>query len=89
MPGLVINVRFPPTTFALIRSVGSMMTASVKSSVTFPPVTCSSIRSGTTQRPSRRSLLPNRSMRSTSFGLAATIPGCAAGRSAVSADSSP
>ncbi len=90
IPGLVIRIRFPPATTALICNDGSVITASVKSSMTFPPVTRISMRSGTTQRPSRRALAPCRSMRSTSFGLgAAATPGCAAGRSATRAASSP
>ena len=96
MPGLVISLRLPPRTSAVMRSSGWVITASVKSSVTLPPRTVTSSSFGTTQRPSRRTLLPRTSMRTSSFGVALTAPGpggattapAVAGRSAVSAASS-
>ncbi len=92
MPGLVTSVRFPLRTAASICSVGHEVTASVKSSVTLPLVTCTSMRRGTSHGPSRRAVALWQSMRITSFGLAAGAPAgdCrAAGRSEISAASSP
>ena len=54
MPGLVISLSPPPLTSAVMRSSGCVITASVKSSVTPPPLTLTSSSFGTTQRPSRR-----------------------------------
>jgi Winged helix DNA-binding domain len=91
MPGFVTRVRFPLRTSASIWSCDADITASVKSSVTLPLVTRTSIRCGTTQRPSRRILPLRQSMCTTSFGCgsgASTKPGTA-GRSVVSAASSP
>ena len=58
IPGLEKSLSIPLLTSAVMRSSGSVITASVKSSVTPPPLTLTSIAFGTTQRPSRRALLP-------------------------------
>jgi hypothetical protein len=73
-------------------SDGHQVTASVKSSVTLPLVTRSSMRWGTIHRPSRRAVPPWQAMRTTSFGVPPGAPAgdCgAAGRSEISAASSP
>jgi hypothetical protein len=91
MPGLVSSVSMPLPTSASIWSDGCVITASVKSSVMWPLLTRTSIRGGTSQRPSRLAQPLVRSMRIMSFGLRpsapATSPG-AAGRSRLSAASS-
>ena len=96
MPGLVISLSPPPLTSAVMRSSGCVITASVKSSVTPPPLTLTSSSFGTTQGPSRRALLPWTWIRTRSFGVALTAPAPGgttaapgvAGRSVVSAASS-
>jgi hypothetical protein len=89
MPGLVIKVSEPLVTSASIRSTGWVITASVKSRRTEPLATRISIRLGTTQRPSLLALLPPHSMRTRSFGSATMASPGLAGRSSVSAVSSP
>jgi len=92
MPGLVIRVSAPLRTSASIRSDGWVITAPVKSSVTVPLATRTSIRRGTTQGPSRVTLLLPQSMRTRSFGSGSGAPGTrpgTAGRSLTRAASCP
>ena len=92
IPGLVTSLRLPLWTSASIRSDGHQVTASVKSNVTLPLVTCTCMRLGTIHGPSRRAVPAWQSMRTTSFGFTAGAPAGdsgAAGRSETSAASSP
>ena len=92
MPGFVIRISCPLRTSVSISSDGCEMSASVKSSLTAPLVTRTSIRRGTTQRPSRLVLPLPHSMRPTSLGSGTATPAggtggtgvLAAGRSVVS-----
>src|SRR5580698_2068467 len=74
-------------------NVGCVMMAWVKSSTTWPLVTFTSIRCGTTHRSTRRTCPLVQSMRATSLGLGAVAGALAtdpdAGRSEISLASSP
>src|SRR6266540_5317605 len=92
MPGLVTSRRLPARTATSSCSDGHQVTAWVKSSVTLPPVTCTSMRRGTIHGPSRRVLALWQSMRTSSFGFTSDAPAGdagAPGMSETSAASSP
>src|ERR1700722_12407966 len=93
IPGLVLSRTWPLRTSMLSCSVGWVMTAWVKSSMTWPLVTFTSIRCGTTHRSTRRTCPLVQSMRATSLGLGAVagtlVTDPDAGRSEISVASSP
>src|SRR5271166_488099 len=92
IPGLVTSPTYPLRTSMSSLSDGCVITASVKSSFTWPLVTFTSIRCGTTHRSTRCTCPLAQSMRATSLARGA-VPGLAtapsAGRSATSRASSP
>ena len=75
MPGLITSVSTPEPTSASMGSDGCVITASVKSSVTTPLLTRTSIRRGTSHGPVRSTAEDWQSMRTRSFGAGApSIP---------------